>query len=108
MSAFGDLGWVKAEGRSKEKSKASFDIIQVLQNFDIKLMTSLANFGYEVLHHLLPDKAIFQLESWQFDEGTSQIGLIVPGSSGCMWFTCFPGLKPFMEEAISKLSNQLS
>lgn len=39
-------------------------------------MTNLANFGYEVLCRLLPSQAIFQLESWQFDEATSEIGLM--------------------------------
>jgi hypothetical protein len=40
-------------------------------------MRNLANLGYEVLCHLLPNSALLQLENWQFDEATPQIRLII-------------------------------
>lgn len=40
-------------------------------------MRNLANLGYEVLYHLLPNSTLLQLENWQFDAATSRIGLII-------------------------------
>ncbi len=40
-------------------------------------MRNLANLGYEVLCHLLPNSTLLQLENWEFDEATPHVRLIV-------------------------------
>jgi len=40
-------------------------------------MRNLANLGYEVICHLLPNSNLLQLENWQFDAATLHIRLIV-------------------------------
>ena len=41
------------------------------------VITNLADFGYEVLHHLLPEPTQLQVESWYFDQAKPKITLTV-------------------------------
>jgi transposase len=67
-----------AEGRREERRKEEVrnDIILILQTSDFKLMKNLAKIGYKLVYQLLPGKALFQLESCEFNEITHQITLI--------------------------------